>query len=360
MPQTQHTEAAAEELFGTATLLLMPGQQQQTQQTQQPQQPQQQQQEQMQIRIHRQQQQQQGQMRQMQLQLKTISGTEVNSCPFCDGGMGCPPTTGGETVGAEQPGSRTRQRRCIKSDRKSYKLGRWWINFGYSGPKYCQRCSEVFRDHIIRQIQNSAQCARDRPCDDCLKVLANFQTTGPQLYQIFDEQAQKNLIKKSVREQRNDTLRMVPPSPSLPLRPPPVDKSRSGSSTKSSCINTTLNTGSIFSPAVAAALSTVAREVAAAATCASHSSHSSQSAESTQEDAVASEVGSVMAQIVFAVEQGRIFHVYNCSDAELRDVPLTDWHLSRSQAQIPNAGARTRVYAFSIHCTTQILQQPPS
>ena len=53
-------------------------------------------------------------------------------------------------------------------------MGNWWRGYGYAGAPYCQRCSEVFRDHLIRQKPNSANCSRDDPCHDCAKLLENF------------------------------------------------------------------------------------------------------------------------------------------------------------------------------------------
>ena len=43
-----------------------------------------------------------------------------------------------------------------------------------SGPAYCQRCSEVFRDHILRSLSNSAGCTMSSPCVDCKRILAHF------------------------------------------------------------------------------------------------------------------------------------------------------------------------------------------
>jgi len=43
-----------------------------------------------------------------------------------------------------------------------------------SGPAYCQRCSEVFRDHILRSLSNSARCTMSSPCVDCKRILAHF------------------------------------------------------------------------------------------------------------------------------------------------------------------------------------------
>ena len=66
-----------------------------------------------------------------------------------------------------------------------------------SAPADCQRCSEVLRDHIMRQKPNSAKCSRDEPCDDCNKVLAHFDLSGELLWSKFDERAKHNRLKRS-------------------------------------------------------------------------------------------------------------------------------------------------------------------
>ena len=68
----------------------------------------------------------------------------------------------------------SRKRREKKQERQRNRSGKWWRKFGYAGPAYCQRCSETFRDHIIRQISNSAHCKRSKPCYDCTKILRCF------------------------------------------------------------------------------------------------------------------------------------------------------------------------------------------
>jgi hypothetical protein len=37
-------------------------------------------------------------------------------------------------------------------------MRKWLSGYGYAGEPYCQRCSEIFRDHLIRQKSNSAKC----------------------------------------------------------------------------------------------------------------------------------------------------------------------------------------------------------
>lgn len=61
----------------------------------------------------------------------------------------------------------------------------------------CQRCSEVLRDHIMRQKPNSALCTRAQPCDDCKKVLEHFALSGDALWAKFDERAQQNRLKRA-------------------------------------------------------------------------------------------------------------------------------------------------------------------
>ena len=90
---------------------------------------------------------------------KPASGTpplEGYACPFCSS----------DTIG----GAKTRKRRRKPAARQQ-KFGCWWRGVGYSGPPYCQRCSEIFRDHLIRQYKNSAMCTREAPCGDCTKIL---------------------------------------------------------------------------------------------------------------------------------------------------------------------------------------------
>jgi hypothetical protein len=102
------------------------------------------------------------------------------ACIYC--GVGPAPAGGGGTGGeglAEgllAPGlglgrgqdhdakkKRKRRRAPGGAERKQQKMGRWWSGYGYEGGAYCQRCSEVFRDHLIRQKSNSARCERGAP-----------------------------------------------------------------------------------------------------------------------------------------------------------------------------------------------------
>ena len=78
---------------------------------------------------------------------------------------------GGTAAGTSQ---RQRKKRVKKTARMTNRIGLWWKKYGYVGPAYCQRCSELFRDHIIRQVSNTANCSRVTPCMDCSKVLEHF------------------------------------------------------------------------------------------------------------------------------------------------------------------------------------------
>ena len=82
-------------------------------------------------------------------------------------------------------------------ERKTPKLGRWWRQLGYNGPKYCQRCSEVFRDHIQRQKPNSAGCSRQSPCDDCAKVMRHFDVAKEAVWERMDVRTELNRQKKA-------------------------------------------------------------------------------------------------------------------------------------------------------------------
>jgi hypothetical protein len=111
-------------------------------------------------------------------------------CPFC---------SQQHVDEAGEGGGKTRLRRALKRQRKVHKIGRWWRQFGYNGPRYCQRCSEVVRDHLMRQKANSANCSRNAPCDDCIKVVRHFNVDPEELWQRFDEQAARNSRKRAAK-----------------------------------------------------------------------------------------------------------------------------------------------------------------
>ena len=119
----------------------------------------------------------------------------LEPCPFCP-------------VECCADGRKTRKRRRKAVSRTKHRHGRWWQTLGYTGPvsasslsvprlsvrllkqlfaqSYCQRCSEVFRDHIIREKPNSAGCSRARACDECAKVLTHFTGDLPDHKGLWD------------------------------------------------------------------------------------------------------------------------------------------------------------------------------
>eukprot|EP01052_Picozoa_sp_SAG31_P036011 SAG31_NODE_4429_length_3240_cov_3.158867_2_plen_326_part_00 len=87
-----------------------------------------------------------------------LPGDRSSSCIFCGSGPDRPPLPSDEFEDA-----RTRKRRRVKgAGRKEHKFGRWWCGYGYAGGPYCQRCSEIFRDHLIRQKSNSVRTPKAR------------------------------------------------------------------------------------------------------------------------------------------------------------------------------------------------------
>jgi hypothetical protein len=79
-----------------------------------------------------------------------------------------------------------RQQRRRKTATRKRKRGHWGYHAGYSGPKYCQRCSEVFRYHIMEQKPNSADCSRESPCHLCVQVLPHYRPQGSALWAALD------------------------------------------------------------------------------------------------------------------------------------------------------------------------------
>jgi hypothetical protein len=126
--------------------------------------------------------------------------TPAPVCPFC-------PVAYDEAVGAD-PGRKTRRVRPKAVSRTTQKHGRWWQTLGYGGPAYCQRCSEVFRDHIIREKPNSAQCSRGHPCDECAGLLQHFVGGVDLLWQKIDARSyasdskRKGTTKPAQKKQR--------------------------------------------------------------------------------------------------------------------------------------------------------------
>jgi hypothetical protein len=120
--------------------------------------------------------------------LDTQSETQT-ACMYC--GVGPGQCDAEETAAEITANKRTRKRRRKKEGvgRKEHRMGKWWSGYGYAGDPYCQRCGEVFRDHLIRQRSNSAGCSREQPCDDCDKILHHFPLTKPEIWQRVDAKA---------------------------------------------------------------------------------------------------------------------------------------------------------------------------
>ena len=126
-------------------------------------------------------------------------------CPFCNASR---ETSACEDARSSDEDAETkrRSRRERKQPRANFKLGQWWKGFGYVGPRYCQRCSEVFRDHLIRQQSNSANCTRKDPCNDCAKVLDHFEDQEP--WGKIDAREEQNRLK---RKQKHSKGGVSPP-----------------------------------------------------------------------------------------------------------------------------------------------------
>jgi hypothetical protein len=98
-----------------------------------------------------------------------------DACPFCHDSS---------APMAASLGRRERRRR--KTATRKRKRGHWGYQAGYSGPRYCQRCSEVFRYHIMEQKPNSADCSRESPCQLCVQVLPHYRPQGSALWARMD------------------------------------------------------------------------------------------------------------------------------------------------------------------------------
>jgi hypothetical protein len=68
-------------------------------------------------------------------------------------------------------------------------LGVFWKKFGYVGPAYCTSCSSGFRNHIIRQRRTRSSCSREKPCEQCRKILTHFPGDRDTVYRTMDDQS---------------------------------------------------------------------------------------------------------------------------------------------------------------------------
>jgi hypothetical protein len=57
----------------------------------------------------------------------------------------------------------------------------------------------VFRDHIIRQKPNSAECSREHPCDECASLLQNFTGGVGLLWEKIDARSTAKAAQKKQR-----------------------------------------------------------------------------------------------------------------------------------------------------------------
>lgn len=125
----------------------------------------------------------------------TPSDNVAELCPFCLGGDSASEHRRDEALG----GGGTRLRRQRGAPRRSIKMGQWWQSFGYDGPRYCQRCSELFRDHLIRELSNSANCSRGNECSDCAHIVAHFKNHD-EVWSKVDARKEANELKRKNRE----------------------------------------------------------------------------------------------------------------------------------------------------------------
>eukprot|EP01052_Picozoa_sp_SAG31_P019591 SAG31_NODE_1435_length_8356_cov_148.657503_3_plen_299_part_00 len=136
-----------------------------------------------------------------------LPSSAIPSCTGCYVCRSSSSTAAGAHFGSQcggtgaNPELKQRNRRHTKRKRSNVKLGKWWSSYGYRGPNYCQRCSEVFRDHIIRQFSNSAGCTRKSPCADCKLILEYFAQPDMadacrQIDLIIDCRQKRKLVKR--------------------------------------------------------------------------------------------------------------------------------------------------------------------
>jgi hypothetical protein len=114
-------------------------------------------------------------------------------CSLCNVSNMCPDAEPEIWGNPEKPGE-TRYRRNIPKPRGEIKFGQWWQSFGYSGDFYCQRCSEVFRDHLMRNRSNSAACTRSSPCREYAQMLVFFPLN---IWVRVDEKARRKRLGSS-------------------------------------------------------------------------------------------------------------------------------------------------------------------
>ena len=127
------------------------------------------------------------------------SEESCDSCPFCGA------SAQSQVSDAQVSDSdRSRKRRKRPEARKHFRTGNYWRGIGYSSEAYCQRFSEVFRDHLLRQNPNSANCSRENPCDDCTKILTFFPPE-PGRWTLFEAKQSQKRQRQKMKWERDPT-----------------------------------------------------------------------------------------------------------------------------------------------------------
>eukprot|EP01043_Picozoa_sp_COSAG02_P061340 COSAG02_NODE_8224_length_2652_cov_6.520538_2_plen_450_part_00 len=96
--------------------------------------------------------------------------------------------------------------------RKQNRLAAWFSKYGYSGPKYCRACSEVFGSHLLRQAVRGTKsdCSRSHPCDHCNSILSHFECTPEELYTRADLANSAPKTKARKLQQRLNHVEQLP------------------------------------------------------------------------------------------------------------------------------------------------------
>ena len=116
-------------------------------------------------------------------------------CPICPDVVNC----------TDQKANKERSQ-----PRKSNEMRKWYSHYGYQGPNYCKRCSEVFNNHLLHRKgkhKNRAGCTRLTPCVRCKAILD----------QVKDVDRMWDLTGKSMFGSRNKTYADCPICPESEL-----------------------------------------------------------------------------------------------------------------------------------------------
>jgi hypothetical protein len=110
-------------------------------------------------------------------------------CPFCES----------QANAALEGKGHNRQR---KYPRKTNKKQYWYKRFGYAGPAYCKRCSEIINNHLLRQTAknyNRAGCSRAKPCSHCTQVLS-YVSEHTTFFNAIDAERSARQAKRAAKE----------------------------------------------------------------------------------------------------------------------------------------------------------------